>query len=191
MARPKSEDKRNAILAAAIEVIAERGLAAAPTAAISRLAGVAEGTLFTYFGTKECLVNELYRAIKHELAVTSMSGFPDELDVREQLRHVWDVYVDWGVANPSARRALAQLQVSGALTADTLAAGQAPFVRLQASVRTAMAQDRLRVLPEAFVSAVMLSLAETTMAAMSAHPEAAAEYRSWGFDMLWSAIEQR
>jgi AcrR family transcriptional regulator len=47
MARAKSEDKRNAILSAATEVFAERGLGAA-TSAISHEAGVAEGTLFTY-----------------------------------------------------------------------------------------------------------------------------------------------
>ena len=48
MARPKSEDKRNAILDAATRVFAESGLSAAPTSEISKQAGVAEGTLFTY-----------------------------------------------------------------------------------------------------------------------------------------------
>ena len=43
MARPKSEDKRNAILDAATRVFAERGLTAAPTSEISKQAGVAEG----------------------------------------------------------------------------------------------------------------------------------------------------
>ena len=64
MARPKSEDKRNAILDAATRVFAERGLAAAPTSEISRRAGVADGTLFTYFKTKDDLINALYREIK-------------------------------------------------------------------------------------------------------------------------------
>jgi AcrR family transcriptional regulator len=60
VARPKSEDKRNAILDAATDLFAERGLAAAPTAEISRRADVAEGTLFTYFETKDDLINSLY-----------------------------------------------------------------------------------------------------------------------------------
>jgi AcrR family transcriptional regulator len=51
MARPKSEDKRNAIMAAAIRVIAAQGLAA-PTATIAKEAGVANGSLFNYFETK-------------------------------------------------------------------------------------------------------------------------------------------
>ena len=57
MARPKSEDKRNAILDAATRVFAECGLTAAPTSEISRRAGVADGPLFTYFKTKDDLIN--------------------------------------------------------------------------------------------------------------------------------------
>jgi AcrR family transcriptional regulator len=53
MARPRSEDKRNAILEAATEVVAEQGVSA-PTARIAKRAGVAEGTLFTYFENKTC-----------------------------------------------------------------------------------------------------------------------------------------
>ena len=50
MAKSKSEDKRNALLSAAVQVFAEPGLAA-PTAAIMSAAGIAEGSLFTYFKT--------------------------------------------------------------------------------------------------------------------------------------------
>src|SRR5882672_9607253 len=125
MARPKSEDKRNAILNAAIEVFAERGLGAA-TSAISGTAGVAEGTLFTYFKTKDKLINALYREIKLELADAMMSGFPRKQRVRTRLRHVWDGYVNWGIANPKQRKVLAQLQVSEVLTEESRDAGSAP-----------------------------------------------------------------
>ncbi len=96
MARPKSEDKRNAILDAATRVFAECGLTAAPTSEISKEAGVAEGTLFTYFKTKDDLMNALYREIKLELADAMMSGFPRKKSVRTRLQHVWDGYVNWG-----------------------------------------------------------------------------------------------
>ena len=76
MARPKSEDKQNAILEAATHLFAERGLTAAPTSEISKQAGVAEGTLFTYFKTKDDLINALYREIKLELADAMTSDFP-------------------------------------------------------------------------------------------------------------------
>ena len=94
MARPKSEDKRNAILDAATRVFAARGLTAAPTSEISKQAGVAEGTLFTYFRTKDDLINALDREIKLELADAAMSGFPRKTSVRNRMRHVWDGFVN-------------------------------------------------------------------------------------------------
>lgn len=45
MARPKSEDKKQALLDAATTAFAQSGIAAS-TALIARKAGVAEGTLF-------------------------------------------------------------------------------------------------------------------------------------------------
>ena len=59
MARGRSPDKRIAILGAAVHEIAETGLAAS-TAKIAGRAGVATGTLFTYFANKKELLNELY-----------------------------------------------------------------------------------------------------------------------------------
>jgi AcrR family transcriptional regulator len=55
---------------------------------------VAEGTLFTYFKTKDDLINALYREIKLELADAMMSGFLRKKTVRTRLRHVWDGYVN-------------------------------------------------------------------------------------------------
>ncbi|WP_460315412.1 TetR family transcriptional regulator [Staphylococcus aureus] len=45
VARPKSEDKKQALLEAATAAFAQSGIAAS-TSAIARSAGVAEGTLF-------------------------------------------------------------------------------------------------------------------------------------------------
>ena len=75
MARPLSEDKRTAILEAATEVVATLGLSA-PTAKIAKGAGVAEGTLFTYFANKDELLNRLYLELKMDLRDAMMTGLP-------------------------------------------------------------------------------------------------------------------
>jgi AcrR family transcriptional regulator len=144
MARPKSEDKRNAILEAATRLFAERGLTAAPTSEISKQAGVAEGTLFTYFKTKDDLINALYRALKLELADAMMSDFPRKKNVRTRLQHVWDRYVKWGIANPKERKVLAQLTVSEVLTKESRDAGSAPFVEFQTMIHDAIEQRLFR-----------------------------------------------
>src|SRR5580692_10447327 len=49
------ENTKRAILRAALELFAEKGFYNTTTKAISRKAGIAEGTLFNYFETKEDL----------------------------------------------------------------------------------------------------------------------------------------
>src|SRR2546425_4437122 len=192
MARPKSEDKRNAILSAATRVFAERGLADAPTSILSKQAGVAEGTLFTYFKTKDDLINALYREIKLELADAMMSGFPRKKSVRTRLRHVWDGYVNWGVANREERRVLAQLQVSGMLSKESIEAGSAPFVEMQNMIRNAMGQHMLRAdLPIELISKMLAAVAEATMDLMVLKPAMANKYRSGGFEIYWAGIARK
>jgi AcrR family transcriptional regulator len=189
VARPKSEDKRNAILEAASRVFAERGLTAAPTSEISKQAGVAEGTLFTYFETKDDLINALYREIKLELADAMMSGFPRKKSVRVRLRHVWDSYVNWGVANPDQRKVLAQLLVSGTLTKECIEAGSAPFVEIQNMTRDAIHQRIFRTdLPIELISKMLGASAEATMDLIELKPAMARKYRNAGFEMYWAGI---
>jgi AcrR family transcriptional regulator len=192
VARPKSEDKRNAILDAATRVFAERGLTAAPTSEISKQAGVAEGTLFTYFKTKDDLINALYREIKLELADAMMSGFPRKQSVRTRLRHVWDGYVNWGVANREKRSVLAQLQVSGMLSKESIEAGSAPFVEMQNTIRDAIERHILRAdLPIELISKTMAALAEATMDLIVLKPDMTNQYRNSGFEIYWAGISRK
>jgi AcrR family transcriptional regulator len=190
MARPKSEDKRNAILSAATQVFAERGLGAA-TSAISSAAGVAEGSLFTYFKTKDELVNALYREIKLELADAMMSGYPRKKSVRQRLQHVWNQYVEWGIANPVQHKVLTQIEVWGGLTDASRAAGTAPFAEIQTLAENAMEQRLFQELPQRFIAATMRAMAETTMEFMRQEADKAEMYRDSGFEVLWAGITRK
>ena len=189
MARPKSEDKRNAILNGATRLFAERGLTAAPTSEISKLAGVAEGTLFTYFKTKDDLINGLYREIKLELADAMMSDFPRKKSAGTRLRHVWDRYVNWGIANPKQRKVLAQLMVSEVLTKESRDAGSAPFVEFQAVIRDAIEQHIFRNdVPLELISKSLAALVEATIDLTVLNRSKAKQYRDSGFQMFWAGI---
>jgi AcrR family transcriptional regulator len=192
VARPKSEDKRNAILDAATRVFAERGLTAAPTSEISKQAGVAEGTLFTYFNTKDDLINALYREIKIELADAMMSGFPRKKSVRTRLRHVWDSYVNWGMTHPEQRKVLAQLQVSGMLSEASREAGGVPFVEMQNMIRDAIELRILREdVPMELILKMLAASAEATMDLIVSKPTMANKYRVGGFEIYWAGIVRK
>jgi AcrR family transcriptional regulator len=190
MARLKSEDKRNSILSAATEIFAERGLAA-PTAAITAVAGIAEGTLFTYFRTKDELLNALYREIKLELADAMMSGFPRKASVRHRLQHLWNRYVEWGIANYKQHKVLRQMMVWEGLTDASKATGYAPFVEIETMAHDAVAQRIVKDLPQAFIGATMSALAETAIEFARQDPKRAGVYQVSGFEMLWAGIARK
>ncbi len=190
MAKGISQDKRNAILEAATRIFAARGLSA-PTAAISGEAGIAEGTLFSYFNTKDELLNALYREIKVELADAMMSGFPRKRSIRFRLEHVWNHYVDWGVGNPQHHRVLRLLEAWNGLTGESQQAGVAPFVEVRIMMEEAQKQGTVKDLPQRFFIATLNALAETVIELARQEPEWADNYRRTAFEMLWAGVTRR
>lgn len=190
MARPKSEDKRNAILAAATQVFAERGIGA-PTSAISDAAGVGEGTLFTYFKTKDELLNTLFREIKLELSDALMNGFPRRKSIRDRFHHLWHRYLDWGIANPLQRKVLMQIGVWSGLTEESKVTGTAPFAEILAMMEAAIEQHIMRKLPPQFVAGLFRAQAEITIEFMSQNPKQVELYRNAGFEVLWAGITRK
>jgi AcrR family transcriptional regulator len=190
MARPRSDEKRNAVLLAATRVFAERGLGA-PTSAISKAAGIAEGTLFIYFKTKDDLINALYREIKLHLADAMMSGFPRKRCFPTKLRHLWDCYTQWGIANHEQCRVLTQLQVSELITTESKLAGSAPFAEIETMAKDAISQKIVRDIPLEFISATMETAAQNTMRFMASDPRNAETYQMQGFDIFWRGIARK
>lgn len=187
MARPKREDKRNAILEAAIRVIAAQGLGA-PTMKIAEEAGVAHGSLFNNFESKIDLFNQLYLELKAGMASAALEGFPAESDLRKQMFHVWSNWMEWAVSNPEKRRTLAQLGVSDKITPANRAAAHKTMIGLAELMQLLRASGPMHNAPKAFVAAIMSSLAETTMDFMIHDPANAKKHSKVGFDALWRAV---
>ncbi len=101
-------DKEEAILSTALSLFTSRGFHGTPTSLISKEAGVATGTLFFYFRTKEALIDTLYRTIKTEAAVALRDGLDGEPDVEARLRRVCRNYLGWGLAHPEKVRFMGQ-----------------------------------------------------------------------------------
>jgi len=137
------------------------------------------------------LINALYCDLKVELADAMMSGFPRKQSVRHRLEHVWNGYLQWGVANPDQQKVLRQIQVWGGLTQESKQAGSAPFTEMQRMTEDALTQKIYKDVPQAFIGATLVSLAEMTMDFMVRDPERAEMYRVAGFKMLWAGITRR
>jgi AcrR family transcriptional regulator len=187
MARPKSEDKRDAIMAAAIRVIAAQGLSA-PTAVIAREAGVSNGSLFTYFETKAELLNQLYGELKAETAAAALDGLPAERAIREQVLHMWSHWLRWAASYPDKRRTLAHLGVSDDITAESREAGHRTMAGIARLVERSRENGPMRDAPLGFVVALMNSLAEATIDFMIQDPANADKHSKAAFDAMWRML---
>lgn len=187
MPRPKSDEKRIAILEAATRIIVTQGLSA-PTMGIAKEAGVANGSLFTYFATKTDLFNQLYLELKTEMASAAMKDLPTGADPREQLWNLWQHWMNWAVSCPEKRRALAQLGVSDEITPETRAAGHKAMAGVAGLLEHIRASGPMRKIPMGFVVAIMNSVAEATIDFMTEDSSHARKHCKEGFEALWRMV---
>lgn len=187
MARPRSDDRRKAILSAATRVIASQGLAAA-TAAIAKEAGVSNGSLFVYFDTKAALLNELYIALKTEMTAAATAGLPAEGEPREQIFHMWTQWLRWATTNPEKRRALAQLEVADDITADTHRAVGSAFSGIADLLERSRASGPMRDAPLGFALSLTSAIADATIDAMIREPAEAEARSRVAFEAMWRIL---
>ncbi len=102
MARKSGGDKREAIMAAALELFVERGFYGTAVPEIADRAEVGAGTIYRYFESKEALVNELYREQKLSFGKVALDDFPSTAPTREQFRVLWTRMARFAIENPSS-----------------------------------------------------------------------------------------
>jgi AcrR family transcriptional regulator len=119
-------DKRQAILDAAIRLIARSGLHNTPISAIAREAGVAAGTLYLYFPSKEAMINALYLEVLEERdhAIGVGGRAADLVSAREGFWQFWRALARWYLDFPDHASLLNQCQASSILSQDTRDAEQ-------------------------------------------------------------------
>ena len=93
------KDKRTAIMETALKLFTERGFQGTSTAQISKEAGVATGTFFNYFPTKEDLINSLYFEVKGRLNSSMEKEIESESTFQERVRRLWSNFINWGIDN--------------------------------------------------------------------------------------------
>lgn len=187
MARPRSDNRRGAIMSAAIRVIASQGLGA-PTATIAKEAGVSNGSLFTYFETKADLLNRLYVELKVEMAAAAVDGLPTESDLRTQMLHMWSHWLRWATSCPERCRTLAHLDVADAITVESHQAASHALVGVRTLLERSREHGPMRDASPEFVVALMSALADATSDFMIHDPANADNHCMAAFEALWRMV---
>src|SRR5580658_6250527 len=93
-------DKSEAILRAALDLFVERGFHGTSVPSVAEKAGVATGTIYHYFKSKEALVNALFQTLKQRILDQVIVDFPFSAPMREQFRAAWGRMAAFAVKNP-------------------------------------------------------------------------------------------
>jgi AcrR family transcriptional regulator len=83
-------------------LFAERTFAGCPVPLIAESAGVATGTIYRYFPSKEALVNELYQRWKGEMRRRLLVDGPAAATAREEFHQWWRALCDFVAEHPVA-----------------------------------------------------------------------------------------
>ena len=153
----QSSDNREKILTTALTLFTERGFFGTPTSLISKEAGVATGTLFFYFPTKEELIDTLYRRIKSEAALSMCRDFTTEKTAVAKLRRIGYNAIEWGIQNPAKQKFMEQFAHSSFVSTTAHEEGMSHFLFLQDLVRDGIVEGTIRNIDPALLFCMMAS----------------------------------
>jgi AcrR family transcriptional regulator len=189
--RKKSSENREKILATALALFTERGFFGTPTSLISKEAGVATGTLFFYFPTKEELIDTLYRRIKGEAAQAMCRGFDTKKTAQAKIRHLGINAVVWGILNPAKLKFMEQFAYSPFVSTTAHEEGMSHFHFLQDLVMDGIREGAIRDTDPSLLFCMMVSSLSGLIAQASCTEDPAERETiiKEGLDFIWNGLK--
>lgn len=96
----KKVDKREAIMQAAMELVAEQGFHGTPTSQIAAKAGTGVGTIYRYFKDKDELIEEIHEQVHGVFAATFSDSYDSNKPVRENYITIFTALIRLFMAHP-------------------------------------------------------------------------------------------
>lgn len=187
---PQDPDKKTAILDTALVLFTTRGFQGTPTALISREAGVATGTLFFYFKTKEELIDELYLRIKSEAGASLQDGIKNETTIKNKILKAGSNGISWGLKNPNKLLFLEQFAHSPFVSKNAHNEGMTHFLFLQDLITEGMRNGEIRNSdPRLLCTIIAFLLSGLISHVLAIHDETNRDLHiTQALDILWDSI---
>ena len=134
--RHSPEQNRKAILLAARELMSERSYDATTVPGVAGRAGIATGTIYLHFASKEAMVNAVYRESKLEMQRFLVDAMATAQSPREGFHRLWRGLFEFSRKEPEAfrflemHRHLPYLDPASREVARNVFEGVADYVRL-------------------------------------------------------------
>lgn len=97
-------EKKKAILESTLELVKENGFHGTPMSMVAKEAGVAAGTIYHYFNSKDHLICELYSYVKQQSIAALQAGDNESLPYQERFYAIWMSLYRFYIKNPNVLR---------------------------------------------------------------------------------------
>jgi AcrR family transcriptional regulator len=183
-------DKKTAIMEAALKLFTERGFHGTSTAQISKEAGVATGTLFNYFPTKEDLINSLYFKVKGQLSQSMGKEIDAQSTFQNKSRKIWSNLINWGVDNQNEFLFVGQFCYSPYITKFTREEVMKEYVFLHELVNEGIKTGEIRDFSEELVIAMFYHASRTVVNLIldSDSSKDKNKFIDNGFQIIWKGL---
>lgn len=100
--KQKTGDKQTAIKRATIAEVVATGSSAASVNMIAKRAGIAVGTIYRYYESKDHLLRATYLTVKADVHAAIVSSLSSQVGSRANIRSMWFAILDFAQTHPKA-----------------------------------------------------------------------------------------
>ena len=178
--------KKEKVIAAAVQLFVTQGFDKVSTADISKAAGVATGTMFHHFASKDEIIIAAYRAAKQSF-ISQTIHQEAAGSVREDLQLMWYKLVDWALSNPDQFHYMRQFSNSPYYNKEIMA-GDNTWLGLLDWWKKGISHQQIKDIPIDFLIKLFSSLLYSTIEYLMLHPAQREEYLTHSFRLCWDMI---
>ncbi|MBN1532553.1 MAG: TetR/AcrR family transcriptional regulator [Spirochaetes bacterium] len=183
-------DKRDRVLKTALRLFTSQGFHATPTSQIAREAGVATGTLFHYFKSKDELINALYLESRQAFVTSLVRGIKPEMSLKDRGRLYFMNSLHWGVEHRDMFLFYQQFANSPYIDARTRKRGVQEIGFLMEYIGDGQREGVFREMPADMALAVIESIKIGMIQYFMEHRERLnnRRYTEAAFSAIWNSI---
>lgn len=184
-------NKREQIYKATLTLFNKNGFDKTPTSQIAKEAGVAIGTLFHYFKTKEELINSLYLKCKESMIEKIMDGTGEEKTFKGKIKRLYVNFLKWGLECTEEFMFFQQFSNSVYIYDTTRAEGKNKFEVLMVFLKEGSEKEIIKNTPTDYLLTVTAAIMMSNINYLIANQQLMEndEFIEQTFSVLWDSVK--
>jgi AcrR family transcriptional regulator len=187
----KDPDKIQLIHKATLSLVKQHGLTGLTMAAIGKVAGIGMGTLYTYFASKEILINELFKSLKGLHTERIFTALDPTEPYWLTFRKVFLNYLKNRIEHYEEHFFVEQAHGSHFLEPEAVALGDAAYHALFALLEQGKAQHLIKPIPNPLLAAQLVGASnEFANLVIDGQAQLDQEFVDAAFTLCWDSVKR-